>query len=227
MAAFYRCKRRCEACLQAFAGKLLQRRWPRSLVASADAADATVDIHTSSCAPLIQLQITLDMHVIDCPILACQSVAPPFDTATFVLSVGTSFFTHVFRVSSRQHHDRRSVSKGHSPCLPRRTCTMHHERRCRAVRARGRASRDGARRAPRPPRARGTAAGRRRGRTAAPPAPSRGTRRRARRATRRGRRRGDGDDGAAGCCAEKRREEGAAEEADTWKGREEGPEHRK
>ena len=49
----YRCKRRRGACLQAVARKILHAvKWPRSLFAFVDAADATVDIHTSNCTPL-------------------------------------------------------------------------------------------------------------------------------------------------------------------------------
>ena len=43
--------------MRAVAGKLICSAitWPRSLFTSADAAGATVDIHTSSCTPLVQL----------------------------------------------------------------------------------------------------------------------------------------------------------------------------
>ena len=58
----YRCKQRPEGCLQAVAGKLLQPvMWPRSLFTSADAAGATVDIRTLSCAPLVQLNSDLSV----------------------------------------------------------------------------------------------------------------------------------------------------------------------
>ena len=50
------------ACLQAVAGKLLQRcPWPRSLFAFVDAAGVFVDIHTSSCTPLVQLSSDLSV----------------------------------------------------------------------------------------------------------------------------------------------------------------------
>ena len=49
------CKRRQEACLQAVAGKLLQRSHvAQESLAFVDAAGASVDIHTLSCTPLIQ-----------------------------------------------------------------------------------------------------------------------------------------------------------------------------
>ena len=75
-------KRRREACLQLLQGSFCSAvTWPRSLFASVDA----VDIHTSSCTPLVQLGSVLSVpnhsgHTI-CPLLARQSRAPHFATA--------------------------------------------------------------------------------------------------------------------------------------------------
>ena len=85
-------ERRHGACLQAVAGKILQRCHVATepLRFSRNAAGTTVDIHTSSCTPLVQLNSdlhvpnhSLDRHETVCPPFACQSRATHFATAFF------------------------------------------------------------------------------------------------------------------------------------------------
>ena len=88
-AASYAAGRACKLFQGSFFSAVM---WPRNLFASVDATGPTVDIHTSSCTPLVQLGSNLgvpnhsrDTHIIVCLQLACQSRTPPFATANFLL----------------------------------------------------------------------------------------------------------------------------------------------